>query len=191
MKLSDWARKEKIHYNTAYAWFHSGRIPNAYQMDTGTIIVPEIEITTRKENICVYARVSLNKQKQDMERQIERITQFVNVQGISIDKIYKEVASGMNDKRKQLCAMLDKKPTKIFVEHKDRLTRFGFNYLEILLNQMGCEVIVMNKDRECENDLMKDLVSIITSFCCRLYGLRKGQNKARSLKEKLQEEKQN
>ena len=50
---------------------------------------------------------------------------------------------------------------------------------------MGCEVIVMNKDTECENDLMKDLVSIITSFCCRLYGLRRGQSKALSLKKEL------
>jgi len=150
-------------------------------------MVSEEKTNKRKEFVCIYARVSSNKQKQDMERQIERIEQFVNAQGISVDKTYKEVASGMNDKRRQLCIMLEKKPTKIYVEHKDRLTRFGFNYLEILLNQMGCEVIVMNKDKECENDLMKDLVSIITSFCCRLYGLRKGHRKSKELQKELQE----
>lgn len=188
MKLSDWARKQKIHYNTAYKWFHAGKIPNAYQMDTGTIIVPEEEKSRKKDFVCIYARVSSNKQKQDMERQIERIIQFANSQGVSIDKIYKEVASGMNDKRKQLCLMLKNKPSKIYIEHKDRLTRFGFNYLEILLNQMGCQIIIMNKDKECENDLMKDLISIITSFCARLYGLRKGNKKAKILKEKLKED---
>jgi putative resolvase len=94
----------------------------------------------------------------------------------------------MNDKRKQLCLMLDSNPTHIIVEHKDRLTRFGFNYLEKLLSKLGCEIVVMNRDSEDETDLMKDLVSIITSFCCRLYGLRRGQNKAKKLKEELNNE---
>ena len=82
--------------------------------------------------------------------------------------------------------MLDSQPTTIVVEHKDRLTRFGFNYLDQLLPRLGCELIVINRDAIDENDLMKDLVSIITSFCCRLYGLRRGHNKAKIIRKELE-----
>ncbi len=88
----------------------------------------------------------------------------------------------MNDNRKQFYKMLDTKPTKIITEYKDRLTRFGFNYIEYFLKNNGCEIIVINRDHEDEHDIMKDMTSIITSFCCRLYGLRRGKNKAQLLK---------
>jgi predicted site-specific integrase-resolvase len=89
----------------------------------------------------------------------------------------------MNDKRKQLIRMLETNPTRIIVENKDRLTRFGFNYLDYLLKKQGCFIEVINLSKEDEEDLIKDLVSIITSFCCRLYGLRRGQNKSKRIKE--------
>lgn len=68
-----------------------------------------------------------------------------------------------------------------FESYKDRLTRFGFNYFDILLPKIGCELVVINKDEEDKPDLMKDLVAIITSFCCRLYGLRRGKGKAKEV----------
>jgi predicted site-specific integrase-resolvase len=88
----------------------------------------------------------------------------------------------MNDKRPKFLAMLETCPSHIVIENKDRLTRFGFNYLEVLLKKLGCEIIVLNRDQENETDLMKDLVSVITSFCCRLYGMRRGLNKAKLIK---------
>ena len=93
----------------------------------------------------------------------------------------------MNDNRLQLWKMLDSNPTIIVVENKDRLTRFGFYYLQKLLEKQGCKVEVMNLDQEDETDLIKDLVSIITSFCCRLYGIRRAQNKIKKIKETLTE----
>jgi len=63
--------------------------------------------------------------------------------------------------------------------------RFGFNYFKTLLPKIGCEIIVINEDSEEESDLIKDMISIITSFCCRLYGLRKGQAKAKKIKQEL------
>jgi len=77
--------------------------------------------------------------------------------------------------------VLDAKPTRILIEYKDRLTRFGFNYFETLLPKIGCELVVINKETEDKQDLMKDLIAIITSFCCRLYGLRRGKNKAKKV----------
>lgn len=75
-------------------------------------------------------------------------------------------------------------PRKLIVEHKDRLTRFGFNYLELLLAKLGCEVVVINRDAEEEAGLIKDMIAIVTSFCCRLYGMRRGLAKRKGI-EKL------
>lgn len=186
MKLSKWAEKQGVCYRTAYQWFRDGHIPNAEQKDTGTIIIHDEPAYKRKPLTCIYARVSTYQRKDCLIGQIDRCTQYANARGISIDKVYKEIASGMNDKRPRLLKMLEFKPTYILVEHKDRLTRFGFNYLEVLLKQLGCEIIVLNRDEEDEKDLIKDLVAIITSFCCRLYGLRRGHNKAKHIKQEIE-----
>ena len=82
--------------------------------------------------------------------------------------------------------MIDSNPSIIIIEHKDRLTRFGFNYLEKLLSKLNCQIIVVNRDTEDEKDLIKDLVAIITSFCCRLYGLRRGSKKAEVITKELE-----
>jgi predicted site-specific integrase-resolvase len=79
--------------------------------------------------------------------------------------------------------MLESQPTIIVCENKDRLTRFGFNYLEILLKKQNCKIDIINRDMINETDLIKDMVSIMTSFCCRLYGARRGQNKAKKIKD--------
>lgn len=184
MKLSTWAKKQGICYDTAWRWFHAGTMPcKATQLPTGTIIVTEEDKTIlEKGNVVIYCRVSSTNKKDDLERQIQRCSEFACAQGLPVDKMYKEIASGMNDNRRELHRMLDSNPTTIIVEHKDRLTRFGFNYLEKLLLKLNCKIIVINRDAECETDLMKDLVSIITSFCCRLYGLRRGRNKAQVIR---------
>lgn len=182
MKLSQWARKQGIHYNTAYRWFHQGKIPNARQLDTGTILVEEITPNTHDNKTYIYCRVSSHNKKQDLQRQVERCEQFCLANGWAVEKVYKEVASGMNDNRKVFTKLLNQRPKRIVVEHKDRATRFGFNYIETLLKQLGTELIVIHRDKEDENDLMKDLISIITSFCCRLYGLRRGNNKSKKIK---------
>lgn len=184
MKLSTWAKQQGICYMTAWRWFRQGVIPvKATQLSTGTIIIQEENKNASsftKRNV-IYSRVSSANKKDDLQRQIQRCCDFAATQGIAIDKIYKEIASGMNDKRRELIRMLDSNPTIIVVEHKDRLTRFGFNYLEYLLKKQGCEIIVMNKDLENESDLIKDLISIVTSFCCRLYGLRRGKTTAKKI----------
>lgn len=92
----------------------------------------------------------------------------------------------MNDQRRQLIRMLEISPTRIVVEHRDRLTRFGFNYLSLLLKKLGCEIVVVDSSYEAKDDLMKDLLSVIYSFAARMYGLRKGRDKARKIKEDLQ-----
>jgi Predicted site-specific integrase-resolvase len=97
----------------------------------------------------------------------------------------------MNERRPKLHKLLAVKPSRIVVEHKDRLTRFGCGYLEQLLPMLGCERVVINRDSEEKDDLLKDLVAVITSFCCRLYGLRRGSRKAAQLKRVICEEPSN
>ena len=185
MKLSKWAKLQGIHYTTALRWFHENNIPNAKQLPTGTIIVNEKEhfVNETNKEVDVYCRVSSHDKKDDLERQSLRCLEFCSAQGLVVRKVYKEVASGMNDKRPKLTKLLNSNPQHIVVEHKDRLTRFGFNYFEIFLPKNNCQLTVINRDHEEEADLIKDLVSIITSYCCRLYGIRKGQNKANRIKE--------
>jgi putative resolvase len=91
----------------------------------------------------------------------------------------------MNDKRRQLTRLLNKRPERIVVEHKDRLTRFGFAYFELLLPKLGCEMVVIDRDLEEKSDLMKDLIAVIYSFAARIYGLRRGRENARRAKEVL------
>jgi predicted site-specific integrase-resolvase len=91
----------------------------------------------------------------------------------------------MNDNRKKLTSLLKTTPGRIVVEHKDRLTRFGFGYFEVFLPMVNCELIVINRDKEEQNDLMKDLVAVVTSFCCRLYGMRRGLQKVVACKKAL------
>jgi predicted site-specific integrase-resolvase len=190
MKLSAWAKKQGISYLTAYRWFKGGKIQGAIQYSSGTILVPDANPEMkRSDNKCViYCRVSNQSRKKELEYQVKRCEEFAAARGIAVEKVYKEVASGMNDRRRELIRMLDSKPSIILVENKDRLTRFGFNYLENLLSKLGCKIVVIHETNEDEQDLMKDLVSVITSFCCRLYGLRRSKNKVKKLKEVVFEE---
>lgn len=189
MKLSNWAKQQGIAYGTAYKWFYAGLIPNARQLPTGTIMVDELANSSNcvEKNTVIYCRVSNQSRKKEMKYQEERLLRFAEQNGYVVSKVYSEVASGMNDNRKQFWKMLDSNPTTIIIENKDRLTRFGFNYLNKLLRKQGCSILVVNVEEEDEKDLMKDLVSIITSFCCRLYGLRRGKNKAERIEKELKQ----
>ena len=80
----------------------------------------------------------------------------------------------------------DRKATKLIVEHKDRLTRFGFNFLNTLCKQNNCEIIILNKVEEKE-DVIQDFVSIITSFCAKIYGQRRSKRKTEQLIQQLKE----
>lgn len=190
MKLSDWAKKNGISYQTAWNWFKAGKLPVKHkQTATGTILVyPENDESANQkdEKKCViYCRVSTPDRKKSLEDQAERCMRFAEVRGFSVDKTFKEIASGMNDSRPKLLKMLELKPKYILIENKDRLTRFGFNYINLFVRQYGGELIVINNSENDEQDLMKDFISVITSFCSRLYGIRRAQNKVNKIKEVL------
>lgn len=196
MKLSEYARRVGVTRFTAHRWFHDGKIPGAYQLPSGLIYVPDTIFDTEKPPkqkglTVVYARVSSSEQrKTNLETQAERLTQFAIANGWVVDKVIKEVGSGLNDERKKLTDLLrsDAKIDRIIVEHQDRLTRFGFNYLQILADKMGFEIIVVNPTMTDNEDLMQDFASIITSFCARLYSRRRAKRQTEKIIQSLREE---
>ena len=98
-------------------------------------------------------------------------------------KIEEECASGLNDKRPKLLKLLkDENITKIVVEHKDRLSRFGVNYITEL---WAGEIVVINEVTEDEKDLMQDFISLVTSFTARLYGQRRSKRNTEKLIKEL------
>ena len=178
MKLSNWAKKTGISYLTAWRWWKTGKLPvKVYQTPSGTLIVEE-ELSSAKnaEKIYIYARVSSYDQKDDLERQIQRCIDYCASKGWQVESVIKEIASGLNDHRPKLRQLLKSKPSKIVIEHKERLTRFGFEYFETLLPMLGCEIHIINKS-ESKYELTEDLIAIVTSFCARLYGSRSHKQK--------------
>lgn len=188
MKLSTWAKKIGISYSAAWKMFKLGRIPNAYQLDSGTIIVEEKAV--RPEYTVTYARVSSSENKDNLLRQSKRLSRFCRAKGWTVDQSVTEVGSGLNDKRRKLSKVLEEgKLTRLVVEHKDRLSRFGVNYIRILCQHIGCELVIVNNTEVEKDDLIQDFVAIITSFCARLYGLRRKSRKALELIQELKDEK--
>jgi predicted site-specific integrase-resolvase len=179
MKLSQWAKKNSITYQSAHRLFKQNKVPNARQLPSGTIVVDEPEIKEKPEHNVVYARVSSSENKNNLDSQAKRISEFCAARGWEVHEIIKETASGLNDKRPKLQKILsDKKATRIIIEHKDRLTRFGFAYIDTLFDG---EIVVINHVNEDESDLMQDFVSLVTSFCTRLYGKRRSKRKTEKL----------
>jgi len=187
MKLSTWAKQQGIAYVTAWRWFKTGKLPvPALKTPSGSILVDPLSVKAASTSAVVYCRVSSYEKKADLERQVERCTEFCRARGWTVDDVVKEIGSGMNDSRKKLTKLLRSNASRVVVEHKDRLTRFGFAYLEELLPKTGCELVVINRSVEAKDDLVADLVAIITSFCCRLYGMRRGHRKAAAIKKELE-----
>jgi len=183
MKLSNYAKKLGITYRAAYQHFIDGRIPNAYQLETGTIIVPEQQ--SKPEHNIVYCRVSSSQNRSNLDSQADRLSQFCCANGWEIHNIVKECASGLNDERPKLTKILtERKATRIIVEHKDRLARFGFNYIKILYPE--CNIIIVNRASDDKTDLMTDFVSLVTSFCSRLYGLRRTKRQTEKIIKELE-----
>lgn len=167
MRLKEWARKEDVSYSTALRWFHSGMIENAVQLPTGTIVV-NISPVVSNRPIVGYARVSSSDQKADLERQSDRL----KVAGAT--EVITEIGSAMNGNRKKLRGLLES-DSDILVEHRERLTRFGFDYL---CSAIAPRRIIVLDDDNLDDDLVRDMTEVLTSFCARLYGRRSARNRA-------------
>lgn len=185
-KISQYAKIQGVTPRTIWRWIKNGDIA-IRKTKTGRVRVILDEI--KEKNVAVYARVSSSENKDNLERQKDRLVSYCNAKGYKVAKIVTEIGSGLNDSRPKLENLLiDKEITTIVVEHKDRLCRFGTNYIEKLLKMQNREIEIVNPVQDERSDLMEDFVSIITSFTARLYGQRRSKRKTEKLIEKLETE---
>ena len=188
MKLSHYAKQQGISYRTALRWFRDGT-NQGYQAPSGTIIVIEDRqvqpVVSGK--VAIYARVSSSEHRENLERQAERLSQYCTVRGYQVALVVKEIASGVNESRPKLLSLLkDTSITRVVVEHRDRLTRFGFHYIDALFSVQGRVIEVVNPAENDKEELLADLTSIIYAFCARLYGQRRAKRKTEKVLQELQ-----
>ena len=150
--------------------------------------VAEIEYPLRA---VTYARVSSSEQRTtNLVSQSKRLNEFCKANGWVLVDSVSEVGSGLNDGRPKLTKLLYRTDYDLLVvEYKDRLTRFGFKYLEIIASLQNFKIVVVNsvEDNEGEEDIIQDLVSIVTSMCARIYGRRRSKRKTEKIIQELKD----
>jgi predicted site-specific integrase-resolvase len=183
LKQTDIKRLYKIDRVSLYSYERNGflksyRTPGNHrrylQEDIDKLL--GIHSTINKKVAC-YARVSTKKQEPNLHRQMDRLKAYCNQQGYYDVVMFYDIASGLNDRRRQFNKLLDLvikgQINTIVVEYKDRLCRFGLNIITNLLKGYCCNIeYVENTQQEERNEIVEDVLSIITSYSARLYGKR-------------------
>ena len=142
---------------------------------------------TAGRTVC-SARVSSSDQKDDLQRQADRLKAFAVNLGIMDAEVVTEIGSGMNDRRRKLNRLL-KDPTvaTLIVEHRDRLARMDAGLVESALKAQGRRIIVVD-DAELDDDLVCDMTEVLISFCARLYGRRSARHRAEQALEAIRDD---
>ncbi len=143
----------------------------------------------------VYARVSTSKQKRDLENQAETLISYCNANGVKVDKVYKDIASGMNFERKQFRSMLEDvlnyRIRSIYITYKDRFSRISFDMFERLFLEYNCKIIVINKTESTteddEKEIFSDIISMLHCFAMKMYSRRR-KKKMELIREDLKNE---
>ncbi|MGY1992374.1 IS607 family transposase [Mycolicibacterium fortuitum] len=177
MNLADWAESVGVNRHTAYRWFREGTLPVPAER-VGRLILVRTDAAACGSGVVLYARVSSHDQRADLDRQVARLTQWAAERDLPVTQVVTEVGSGSNGKRPKLRRVLsDRDATVIVVEHRDRLARFGVEHLEAALAAQGRRIVVADPG-ETTDDLVRDMIEVLTSMCARLYGRRGARNRA-------------
>jgi len=131
----------------------------------------------RQKRVILYARVSSNSQRDDLERQVKALEEWARQNNIADYEVVTDIGSGLKEDRKGFKKVLklavERKISRIIVEYPDRLTRFGFKTIEELLKAFGVEVVALNQeDKDPREELVEDLTTIVSHFAEKLYGMR-------------------
>jgi putative resolvase len=182
VKLADWARANGVHPKTAYRWWRAGTLPvPARQVNARVILVDDPGSAARVKGVGpvgLYARVSSHDQRADLDRQVARLSEWAARTGRVVARVESEVGSGMNGTRPKVRRLLaDPKVTTVVVEHRDRLGRMNTELVEAALSAQGRALMVLDAG-EVDDDLVRDMTEVLTSFCARLYGRRSAKNRA-------------
>lgn len=184
-KISTYAKIHGKTYRTIWNWISKGLLKTEKD-NTGHTWIIEDEPKKSIPDVAIYARVSSSENKSNLDTQAERLISYCNAKGWKVKKVVKEIGSGLNDNRPKLeKLLLDKEIDIIVVEHKDRLARFGINYIQKLLEAQERRIEIVNEVEGEKEDLVQDFVSIVTSFCARLYGNRRSKRATEKLIKEL------
>ncbi|WP_425953730.1 IS607 family transposase [Xylanimonas sp. McL0601] len=177
MRLSDWAREQGVHYQTAWKWAREGKMPvPVVKTPSGRYLV--LAEPASSGRVVGYCRVSSADQGADLERQVGRVTVGALERGLRLDAVVSEVGSGLNARGVKFSRLLaDPSVATIVVEHRDRAARFGLEHLQAALGAQGRQIVVL-EEGEVADDLVRDLTEILTSLCARLYGRRSARRRA-------------
>jgi putative resolvase len=178
VNLREWALEQGVHPKTAYRWFREGILPVPARRAGRLILVDADPKPAVVGTVAAYCRVSSADQKDDLERQVGRVVTGATGLGLSVGQVVSEVGSGMNGHRRKLTKLLsDPAVTVIVVEHRDRITRFGFEHLAASMSACGRRIVVLDAT-ETSDDLVHDVTEVLTSLCARLYGRRSASRRA-------------
>lgn len=173
---------------TLMNWKNTGKIQYKKLSDKKILydidsIDKSVDNETQKLNTknVIYVRVSTSGQKKDLDNQIEVIKNYMLNNGIKPDNIYSDIASGMNENRKQFNNLLEqifkREINTVYITFKDRLSRFGFNYFKQIFNYFGTNIVILDEQEETnktyQQELMEDLLAIIHTYSMKLYTNRK------------------
>ena len=185
MRVREWAELEGFNPQTVWKWCREDRMPVPFtRTSVGTVIINDPKYESQAENsvgvVACYGRASSSDQREDLTRQMDRLKAFAINLSCQDPKMVAEVGSGMNENWTKLNRLLaDPKVSTIIVEQRDRLARLNFTLIESALKASGRSLIVVDNS-EVDNDLVRDMTEVLTSFCARLYGRRSARNKAKA-----------
>ena len=176
----EYQKRYNISPQLFYLWRTTGKLQTKELVKNHHLVWVEDEPSNNSRVVAVYGRVSTSKQKQDLNNQIDVLKKYVISNG-SNPKVFSDIGSGMNEKRPGLISLMNEitqnKISKVVISHKDRLTRFGFGYLETIFKMYNTEIEIINleDDKSFQEELTEDLIAIIHHFSMKFYGKRKNQ----------------
>ena len=179
ISLTAWGRLYGFDKATTSRLHRQGKLPPDLKIERFPTGRYYVVVPPETDSRCVlYARVSSNDQREDLDRQAGRLVEWATRQGYRPDEVVKEIGSGLNGNRRQLRRIVgDGTVGIIIVEHRERLCRFGFEYIEAALSARGARILIMEEE-EIEDDLVRDVTEVMTSLCARLYGRRSARRRA-------------
>ena len=182
LTIGEMARKLGVAVVTLRRWDRQGKLKPLFRTVGGHRRYGDEVETSNGDMTILYSRVSSHDQKADLERQSQRLALFAEVKGWIRRETISDLGSGLNFRKKGLLRLIDvilnRRISRLVLENKDRLLRFGSDLIFRLCSAQGIEVVVVEETpRSFELDLARDVLEIITVFSSRLYGARSAKRK--------------
>lgn len=192
LRQSEVTQKYRLSKTTLHRWLKDGKLTDHRTVgghrrydsaEVEALLSVSDGVTVTEKNVALYARVSTQKQAENLTRQHERLIEVCGERGYRIVLDCSEIASGLNDNRRQFFKVIDAackgEVKKVVVEHRDRLTRFGFRTIERFFKGVGCTVEVLEQveGKSEHEELVEDMLSLLSSFSAKIYGRRSAERR--------------